>query len=106
MPVAQNCTKLQQYSNSVCEVKRRLLLVSGAVSSSEAVSTVHLYFKHFFDIKYNQFRCIFRNNQNNKMSSIRHNNITLTKFTYFGSNINTGHPSLPASPPGSDVTLT
>jgi len=50
MPVAQNCTKLQQYSNSVCEVKRRLLLLSDGVSSSEAVSTVHLYFKHLFDI--------------------------------------------------------
>jgi len=50
MPVAQNCTKLQQYSNSVCEVKRKLLLVSDGVSSSEAVSTVHLYRKHLFDI--------------------------------------------------------
>jgi len=40
------------------------------------------------------------------MLSIRHNNITLNKFTYFGSNINSGHPSLPASPTGSDVTFT
>ena len=50
MPVAQNCTKLQQYSNSVCEGKRRLLLVSDGVSSSETVSTVHLYLKLLFDI--------------------------------------------------------
>jgi len=39
------------------------------------------------------------------MSSIRHNSITLTKFKYFGSNINRGHPSLPALPTGSDVTF-
>jgi len=50
MPVAQNCTKLQQYSNSVCEVKRRLLLVSDGVSSSEAVSSVNFYVKNLFDI--------------------------------------------------------
>jgi len=50
MPVAQNCTKLQQYSNSLYEVKRRLLFVSDGESSSEAVSTVHLYFTHLFDI--------------------------------------------------------
>jgi len=40
------------------------------------------------------------------MSSNRHSNITLTKFTYFGSNINRGHPSLSASPTGSYVTFT